>query len=247
MRVLLLQDGPKRVLESVSKITSETIDLILLPEMFTTGYTTEPKGIAEPDGGAKTLSWMQETSARTGAAITGSVAVQETGQYYNRMFFVRPDGSHVHYDKRHLFSFAGEHHHYTAGTERVIVEWQGWRILLQVCYDLRFPVFARQQGDAQNDGADYDMIVYSADWPTARIDAWNILLRARAIENLCYVAATNRIGESHLIDYKGRAIENANVTLNPEQSLVAFADLEALRAFRLKFPALADADSFRML
>lgn len=227
------------------------LDLVLLPEMFTTGFAVEPAGIAESDG--KALQWMRAVARSTDAAVAGSVAIEQEGpggkRYLNRMFFVKPDGSATSYDKRHLFSFAGEQKRYTAGTERVVVEWRGWRILLQVCYDLRFPVFARQR----RVGGDYDMILYCANWPTARLDAWHALLKARAIENLCYVAAVNRTGDdpfagysggSCLIDHKGRVVAAADE--GREMALVAEADLEALRAFRRKFPALDDADRFSL-
>ncbi len=233
------------------------VDLIVLPEMFTTGFAVDPAGIAEPDGGAATLAWMRSLASRTDAAVTGSVAVREgndsgendgnDGRFYNRMFFVRPDGSWAKYDKRHLFSFAGEDKKYTAGTERVVVEWRDWRILLQVCYDLRFPVFARNRGD-------YDMIVYAANWPTVRIDAWNSLIKARAIENLCYLAASNRTGRDPfveytggtcLLDFKGTAVAS-NIGADA-QVVVAEADMDALKAFRQKFPALDDGDDFALL
>lgn len=251
MKLLLLQtdiswndraENLRRADELIAE--SPKADLITLPEMFTTGYATEPEGVAENDGA--TLSWMQQTAAETGAAVAGSVAVEESRLYFNRMMFVKPDGSFTRYDKRHLFSFAGEDKAYTAGIERVVVEWMGFRILLQVCYDLRFPVFARNRGD-------YDMIVYSANWPTVRIDAWNALLKARAIENLAYVAAVNRVGndpykdypgETILLDYMGRTVAKAE----PDRPQALFAEIEKgpLDAFRSKFPALEDADWFEM-
>ncbi len=234
----------RRVDELIVGVDVSDIDLIVLPEMFSTGFATEPRGIAERNG-ALSLEWMRRTAARTNAAVTGSVAVEQEGRFYNRMFFVKPDGDVTAYDKRHLFSFAGEHKTYTGGSERVVVEWRGWRILLQVCYDLRFPVFARSRGD-------YDMIIYSANWPSVRIDVWNTLTKARAIENLCYVAAVNRTGDdpyvsysggTYLFDYKGRAVASDTGT---EQAIIAEADLDALRAFRRKFPAGDDADGFRL-
>lgn len=167
------------------------------------------------------------------------------GRYYNRFYFVQaPTADYATYDKRHLFSFAGEDKRYTAGTERVVVEHYGFRILLQVCYDLRFPVFARNRGD-------YDMILYVANWPTVRISAWNALLRARAVENQCYVAGVNRTGDdpalvydgsSALIGFLGETV--AAATPGREEAVQGEADLKALEAFRAKFPALRDARCF---
>lgn len=216
-------------------------DLYLLPEMFSTGFCAQPEGVAEPMQ-SDTLSWMRGKAVAIGAAIAGSVAVEQDGRYYNRFYFVKPDGSVAHYDKKHLFTYGGEHLRFTAGEERVIVEHCGVRILLEVCYDLRFPIWSRNRGD-------YDMILYVANWPTSRIEAWNALLVARAIENQCYVAGVNRVGKdpscdycggSKIIDPYGRQI----VTCAMEQECEATAeiDMESLKAFREKFPVLNDAD-----
>lgn len=252
MKILLAQtdivwDDPQANFAKIDGLLAshkEGCDLVVLPEMFSTGYATSPRGIADKNG-RRALEWMRETARKMDAAITGSVCVEQEGRFYNRMFFVKPDGSVATYDKRHLFSFAGEDREYTAGTERVIVEWRGWRILLQVCYDLRFPVFARSRGD-------YDMIIYSANWPTVRRVVWDLLLKARAIENLCYVAGVNRTGDdpaasysggSYIIDYKGKVVASDD---GCEQVVVSEADIEALRAFRRKFPAQDDADDFTL-
>ena len=170
-------------------------DLYVLPEMFSTGFCTDPEGIAEEAEG-KSLRWMKEKSAQLDAAVAGSVAVEENGRYYNRFYFVKPDGSVSSYDKKHLFTFGGEHERFTAGTERVVVEFRGVRILLEVCYDLRFPIWSRNHGD-------YDMILYVASWPTVRVGAWKSLLVARAIENPCYVAGVNRVGADPFNEYSG--------------------------------------------
>lgn len=221
-------------------------DLIVLPEMFTTGFCTDPTETAEP-ADSETLAWMRSVAAARNAAVGGSVATEADGRYYNRFYFVKPDGSYATYDKRHLFSFAGEDKRYTAGTERVVVEHCGFRILLQVCYDLRFPVFARNRGD-------YDMILYVANWPTVRISAWNALLRARAVENQCYVAGVNRTGDdpalaydgsSALIGFLGETVTAA--TPGREEAVQGEADLKALETFRAKFPALRDADAFTLI
>jgi predicted amidohydrolase len=209
--------------------------------MFSTGFCTQPEGIAESCD-SDTLKWMKRKAAEIDAAIAGSIAVEQDGKYYNRFYFVKPDGSVTYYDKKHLFTYGGEHLRFTAGDERVVVEWRGVRILLEVCYDLRFPIWARNRGD-------YDMILYVASWPTPRVAAWSSLLVARAIENQCYVAGVNRVGTdpaceycggSVIIDPYGRTI--ASCADNTECEATAEVDMEALEAFREKFPVLKDAD-----
>ena len=215
-------------------------DLYVLPEMFSTGFCTLPEGVAESDG--QTLEWMKAKSAQMNAAIAGSVAVHEDGRYYNRFYFVKPDGQVAYYDKKHLFTFGGEHERFTAGEKRVIVEYRGVRILLEVCYDLRFPIWSRNHGD-------YDMILYVASWPTVRVAAWKSLLVARAIENQCYVAGVNRVGNdpyneysggSMVIDPYGKII--ASCEDGVEMTAEADVDMDMLEAFRQKFPVLNDSD-----
>lgn len=220
-------------------------DLYVLPEMFSTGFCVEPEGVAESADG-ESLQWMKRKSAQTDAAIAGSVLVEERGRYYNRFYFVKPDGSVTYYDKKHLFTYGGEHLRFTSGQERVVVEWRGVRILLEVCYDLRFPVWARNKGD-------YDMILYVASWPCTRAKAWNALLVARAIENQCYVAGVNRVGSDPKCEYSGDS-----VVINPygdvvarcepyvECECVADVDMAFLNDFREKFPAQNDADYFEI-
>ena len=216
-------------------------DLYVLPEMFSTGFCTQPEGIAEPVEN-QTVSWMKAKASQTGAAIAGSIAVHEDGKYYNRFHFVTPDGNITTYDKKHLFTFGGEHKRFTAGSERVIVTYKGFRILLEICYDLRFPVWSRNKGD-------YDMIIYVASWPTPRVEAWKALLTARAIENQCYVVGVNRVGEdpgnnycggSRVIDPYGQIM--AECEDGKEMEATAKVDMEVLEAFRAKFPVLDDAD-----
>lgn len=216
-------------------------DLYVLPEMFSTGFCTDPVGIAEGPG-LRSLEWMKAKAAKTDAAIAGSVAVNEEGRYYNRFYFVSPDGNVEWYDKKHLFTYGGEHERFTAGSERVVVEFRGVRILLEVCYDLRFPIWSRNRGD-------YDMILYVASWPTVRINAWKSLLVARAIENQCYVVGVNRVGSdpsneysggSMVIDPYGRII--ASCEDGVESVETAEVDMDALEAFRKKFPVLNDSD-----
>ena len=216
-------------------------DLYVLPEMFSTGFCTQPEGIAEPAEN-RTVSWMKAKASQTGAAIAGSIAVHEDGRYYNRFHFVTPDGNVTTYDKKHLFTFGGEHNRFTAGSERVIVAYKGFRILLEICYDLRFPVWSRNRGD-------YDMIIYVASWPTPRVEAWKALLTARAIENQCYVAGVNRVGDdpgnnycggSRVIDPYGKIMAECEDGI--EMEVTAEVDMEVLEAFRAKFPVLDDAD-----
>jgi predicted amidohydrolase len=209
--------------------------------MFSTGFCTHPEGIAENTDG-QTLQWMKNKAAEIDAAIAGSVAVHEDGRYYNRFYFVTPDRKVVQYDKKHLFTFGGEHERFTAGTERVVVKFRGVRILLEVCYDLRFPIWSRNHGD-------YDMIIYVASWPSVRIGAWKSLLVARAIENQCYVAGVNRVGSdpgneysggSMVIDPYGKVI--ASCEDGVQMSASVEIDMGMLEAFRQKFPVLNDSD-----
>ena len=222
-------------------------DLIVLPEMFTTGFTMAPREVAEPVAGP-TLDWMRALATHTGAAITGSVVTREDGRYLNRLLWVEPEGRCLHYDKRHLFRMAREHEHYTAGRRRLIVEWRGWRICPLVCYDLRFPVWSRNRRIAP-----YDLLIYVANWPAARHSAWQRLLPARAIENLCYVAGVNRIGpDGHGIEYTGDSVVRdwrgeALVRFGSEPAVqTAVLERESLERFRDKFPAQLDADDFEL-
>ncbi|MFA6859297.1 MAG: nitrilase family protein [Bacteroidales bacterium] len=225
------------------------VDLIVLPEMFTTGFVTSPKGFAEsPD--CDSLQWMKRIAAQKDCAVAGSIAIQEgCDKFFNRFYFVKPDGDVVIYDKKHLFTFGGEDKTFTAGSERVTVEWRGVRILLQICYDLRFPCFSRNRLRTETGKPDYDMILYVASWPTVRIGVWKTLLRARAIENQCYVAGVNRVGTDPYCEYSGGSalIDPYGVTLascsdSVEGTAVADIDIDSLNRFRAKFPVLNDAD-----
>jgi predicted amidohydrolase len=189
---------------------------------------------------------MREEAAAIGCVITGSLIVRDQGRHFNRLVWARPDGSLAHYDKRHLFRMAGEHAHYAAGGSRLTVELKGWRICPLVCYDLRFPVWSRNRGD-------YDLLLYVANWPARRAQAWSALLRARAIENLCYVAGVNRIGrdgngasyagDSVALDFLGRPLSSEG---GGDRVETAVLDLESLLAYRQSFPAHLDADGFEL-
>lgn len=219
-------------------------DLVILPEMFTTGFSMDSEALAESEEG-ETYAWLREQAARLEAVVCGSVIIRAAdGSPRNRLLWARPDGEVQHYDKRHLFRMAGEHKHYTPGERQVLLEWKGWRIRPLVCYDLRFPVWSR---DAQ----DTDLLLYTANWPAARRQHWNRLLPARAIENLCYVAAVNRVGE----DGKGHTYSGDSQVLDFQgDSLLSAGDADGvfhialsateLAGYRERFPASLDADEF---
>lgn len=220
-------------------------DLYVLPEMWSTGFATEPKDVAETDGAS--LCFMKQMANRMDAAIAGSIATEEDGKFYNRFYFVKPgEDCPAYYDKHHLFTYSGEHLRYTAGKERVVVEWRGVRFLLQVCYDLRFPIFARNAAEGPDA---YDVALYVASWPTSRRAPWDVLLRARAIENQCYVCGVDRVGNDPACKYNGgTAIIDAygrTVAACPDGEVSVITteiDMSALNAFRKKFPVLGDRD-----
>lgn len=221
-------------------------DVYVLPEMFTTGFCMDPAAIAEPEGGI-VLSWMRQIAGEMDAAVAGSVAVESNGKYFNRFYFVQPDGSFASYDKRHLFTYGGEDKAYAPGTGRIVVDFRGVRILLQVCYDLRFPVWSRNRGD-------FDVILYVASWPVNRIAVWDLLLRARAVENQCYVVGANRVGNDPICEYPGHSVvidPYGHVVAECQEclsgSVAVEIDMPKLSAFRQKFPVLEDGDRFTLL
>lgn len=215
-------------------------DLYVLPEMFSTGFATEPQGVAEEEPSVS-LGWMKKRAAELGGAVAGSVSLKAAdGTYRNRFFFVKPDGSYQYYDKRHLFTYGGEHHRYTSGNERVIVEYKGVRFLLTVCYDLRFPMWCRNRDE-------YDVMLSVASWPKPRAEAWKTLQKARAIENQCYVVAVNRVGNDPYCVYQGDTmiidpygVPGAFCAAGKVETATARLDMDALKAFREKFPVLKD-------
>ncbi|MGH8040638.1 MAG: amidohydrolase [Rudaea sp.] len=225
-------------------------DLIVLPETFTSGFSNEAIHNAETMDGAS-VAWLREQAAALDAAIVGSVQLRVGDKLYNRLLFATPDGQIRHYDKRHLFRYADEHKRYAAGNERLIVRWRGWRICPLVCYDLRFPVYSRNRHSA--DGCEYDLLVYVANWPSARAYAWRTLLRARAIENLSYCTGLNRVGtdgnglaysgDSTVLDFLGQPLIDLGAQ---EQVVTATLNATALAAHREHFPAWMDADAFTL-
>lgn len=218
-------------------------DLIILPEMFTTGFAMEAAKSSLPE--AQVVSWLQAKAKAAHAMVAGSAALQTEKGAVNRFLLVEPNGTVHHYDKRHLFRMAGEHEHYLAGERREVIEWRGWRILPQVCYDLRFPVFSRNQND-------YDLALYVANWPAPRALHWQALLQARAIENQAYVAGCNRVGT----DGNGHQYSGDSRIISPQGEILAAGEphqparldadlsLEKVREYRETFPAWRDADSF---
>lgn len=224
---------------------TEKVDLIVLPEMFSTGFTMNSGAIFETMQG-ETVQWLQSLAKAKKTAITGSLIIKENDNFHNRLVFVFPSGEIQFYDKRHLFTLAGEDKVYTAGKEKLIVEYRGWKICPLVCYDLRFPVFARNVED-------YDLLIYVANWPKSRIQAWDILLKARSVENMCYAIGVNRTGldnnnfehdgHSQAVDFMG------NYVLEPQETEDVFIvelNMEKLVEARKKLGFLGDRDSFEL-
>ena len=232
----------KTIQSEIEKLP-DSADLVILPEMFSTGFTMKPELVAETMTG-KTVEWMKEMAARFEIALVGSIVIEEDEKFYNRLLFVTKDGVLETYDKRHLFSYASEDTVYTAGSARKIISYKGWNICLQICYDLRFPVFIRNHGE-------YDLLLFVANWPESRVIAWDALLKARAIENICFVAGVNRVGHdtheyyhnghSQLINYLGEYL------IHPQEQSGSFQytiEMQDLIDTRKKLGFLNDADSF---
>jgi len=230
--------------EALINSIDQPTDIIILPEMFTTGFTMKQQEYAESTEG-KTLEWLKKTAIDRNTAIIGSFICKDKEQFYNRLYFVHPDGQYETYDKRHLFRMGEEHLHYGQGEKRVIVEYKGWRICPLICYDLRFPVWSRNKDD-------YDLLLYIANWPESRRDVWKTLLAARAIENQCYVAGVNRVGkdgmglkysgDSRVIDARGETVSQSRMS---EESVISVEiSLDELMDFRDIFPVFKDADKF---
>lgn len=241
-----------RMLEEKIRGIKEKTQIVVLPEMFSTGFSMKPEQLAETTDG-ETIRWMKQVAAEKRIILTGSVIIDDNGFYYNRLIWMLPNGQYGFYDKRHRFAFAGEDKHYTAGTERFIASVSGWKINLLVCYDLRFPVWARNKVEDKK-GAEYDVLIYVANWPERRSLAWKTLLQARAIENQCYVIGVNRVGA----DGNGIAHSGDSTVIDPLGEILYHKkdegdvftitlDKEHLNTVREKFPFLQDGDDFRIL
>jgi predicted amidohydrolase len=250
---LFWEDIPKNIEAFTRKIDGidEETDLIILPEMFNTGFSINPDTITEEYLGP-TFNWMQQMAKERNAAITGSVLTKVEGNYYNRLYWVEPNGSHKFYDKKHLFRLGKEWKIFTPGTKSLVVEWKGWKIKPLVCYDLRFPVWSKNRLiDGQYE---YDLLIYVANWPAIRKYAWKHLLISRALENLSYVAGINRVGQdghainhsgdSMLVDTKGQIIAQANAY--HEEMITTRLSFTELQNFRDQFPFSLDWDEFEL-
>jgi predicted amidohydrolase len=229
-------------------------DLVVLPEMFSTGFSMNAATLAEPMDGP-TVQWMKDMAGELGAAVIGSFICADSGRYYNRLVFMRPDGNYQIYDKRHLFSLAGEAEHFSPGRKRVTAEWMGWRICPLICYDLRFPAWSRNSPGSFAGGLEplYDLLIYVANWPARRAHHWSSLLIARAIENQAFVAGVNIAGtdgngleysgDSALIDYSGQQIFGVS---GREDIITTELSLEEMQHYRRQLPFLQDADVFQL-
>ncbi len=233
--------------EKINGISDKT-EIVILPETFSTGFSMKPKELAETMDG-ETVRWMKDIAAKKKVILTGSVIIKENDNYFNRLIWMLPNGQYGTYDKRHLFNYAGEGKEFTPGTKRLIASVKGWKINLLVCYDLRFPVWARQQ--IQTDGPEYDLLIYVANWPEKRNYAWKTLLQARAIENQCYVIGVNRVGnDGNNIYHSGDSvvvdpIEEALFTSDHEEQVFSVTlTKEMLEDMRSKLPFWKDGDNF---
>ncbi len=231
---------------------SQPTHVIVLPEMFSTGFSMKPEVSAEKMDGA-TVQWLKEQAAKKRVIITGSIIIEEGAHYYNRMIWMLPTGQYGYYDKRHLFAYAGEDQHYTSGNKRLVASVNGWKINLLVCYDLRFPVWARQSFSAEQP-FEYDVLIYVANWPERRNTAWKALLQARAVENQCYVIGVNRVGndgnniyhsgDSMVVDPLGEVLYHK---VHDEDIATLTLDKEHLNTVREKFPFWKDRDAFMII
>jgi predicted amidohydrolase len=251
MKIALLQTALhwENPTENINTLTqkintiSESVDLVVLPEMFTSGFTMNPKNVAQTMDG-EALTWLKQTAQQKNCAITGSLVIEENNHFFNRLVFVFPNGEVQHYDKKHLFTLAGEDKVYTPGTQKLIVDYNGFKICPLICYDLRFPVFARNVED-------YDLLIYVANWPKPRVNAWDILLKARAVENMSFVVGVNRVGfdennheyvgHSQVVDFLGNYIQDPQET---DGIFIVELNKNQLIETRKKLAFLEDRDAF---
>ncbi len=259
---LIWENKEANLLQLEEKINAieERTEIVVLPEMFSTGFTMQPQLFAEEmparagsDGDGGTVEWMQTIAADKKIVLTGSIIIKEDDKFYNRLIWMLPNGTYGYYDKRHLFAYAGEDQHYAAGNKRLIASVKGWKINLQVCYDLRFPVWARQHNGEQST-PEYDVLIYVANWPERRSHAWKTLLCARAIENQCYVVGVNRVGtDGKNINHSGNSLvidplgEVLYHKADEEDIFTITLERERLDEVRMKFPFWKDGDDFRLL
>ncbi len=246
------EQNRKMFTEKINNI-QENSDIIVLPEMFSTGFSMEPALIAEAAKGESFL-WMKKMAESKNTVIAGSISTKENNKYYNRFYWVEPGGKYHQYDKKHLFTFAGEHEKYTAGNKKIIINYKGWKFLPLICYDLRFPVWSKNNF-SENNGFDYDCLIYTANWPKPRSNAWKTLLLARAIENQSYVVGVNRVGkdfnnkeysgDSAVVNAKGELI--SNIKPNKEVHETVLLSASELIEFRKSFKLGPDWDRFSIL
>jgi predicted amidohydrolase len=240
------EQNRQRFAEKIKGIT-QPVDVIVLPEMFTSGFTMSPEHVFETMEG-NSIAWMKAIAKKANAAICGSLVISEDGNYYNRFVFVTPEGKLEQYDKRHTFTLAGEHEVYKAGKNRLITHYKGWKLHPLVCYDLRFPVWARNTED-------YDVLMYVANWPKPRINAWDALLKARAIENMSYCVGVNRVGvdkneleyPGHSAVYDGLGKQISDIKPNTEQTAIIILEKDHLKTIRQNLKFLDDRDDFTVL
>lgn len=245
----IVWEDPKANIEqyaNVLQLLPPDTDIVIFPEAFNTGFSMNAKNVSELMSG-KSVEWLRKMAQKHQMTLCGSLFISEDNKYYNRFVWIEPSGRILHYDKRHLFSIANENEHYSNGSKQLIIDYKGWKIFPQICYDLRFPVWSRNTSE-------YDLMINVANWPAARNKVWDTLLKARAIENQCYVAAVNRVGadgkniqytgNSMLIDYKGNVINNYK---QQQGWLNCSIDYDALYEFREKFNTLIDADNFKLV
>jgi predicted amidohydrolase len=246
------KDKNLRMLEEKIQSLQGNTEVVILPEMFSTGFSMHAESLAEPMDGP-TVEWMKKVSIENKMIVTGSVIIEAEKKYYNRLIWMMPNGSYGTYDKRHLFAYSGEDKHYTAGNKRLITSVKGWKINVQVCYDLRFPVWARQHPAEESGQPEYDVLLYVANWPERRSHAWKTLLCARAIENQCYVVGVNRVGkDGNDIYYSGNSLvidplgEVLYHMADEEDIFTITLHKKKLEEIRAKFPFLQDGDGFNI-